>query len=30
MKDAVSQFWNNDKMSVADGVKSIAKAAATK
>lgn len=29
MKDAVSQFWNNDKMSVADGVKSIAKAAAT-
>ena len=30
MKDAVSQFWNNDKMSVADGVKSIAKAAATR
>ena len=30
IKDAVSQFWNNDKMSVADGVKSIAKAAATK
>ena len=29
IKDAVSQFWNNDKMSVADGVKSIAKAAAT-
>jgi len=28
IKDAVSQFWNNDKMSVADGVKSIAKAAA--
>jgi len=30
MKDAVSQFWNNDKMSVADGVSSIAKAAATR
>jgi glucose/mannose transport system substrate-binding protein len=30
MKDAVSQFWNDDKMSVADGMKSIAKAAATK
>ncbi|NCP39666.1 MAG: carbohydrate ABC transporter substrate-binding protein [Rhodoferax sp.] len=30
MKDAVSQFWNDDKMSVADGVKNIAKAAATK
>ncbi|MEY4099476.1 MAG: hypothetical protein RL300_647, partial [Pseudomonadota bacterium] len=30
IKDAVSQFWNNDKMSVSDGVKSIAKAAATK
>ncbi len=30
IKDAVSQFWNNDKMSVADGVSSIAKAAATK
>ncbi|OIN93450.1 MAG: sugar ABC transporter substrate-binding protein [Comamonadaceae bacterium CG1_02_60_18] len=30
IKDAVSQFWNNDKMSVADGVASIAKAAATK
>lgn len=30
MKDAVSQFWNDDKMSVADGVKRIAKAAATK
>ncbi|OOV08953.1 sugar ABC transporter substrate-binding protein [Rhodoferax fermentans] len=29
IKDAVSQFWNNDKISVADGVKSIAKAAAT-
>jgi len=30
IKDAVSQFWNDDKMSVADGVKSIAKAAAAK
>jgi len=30
IKDAVSQFWNDDKMSVADGLKSIAKAAATK
>lgn len=30
MKDAVSQFWNDDKISVADGVKNIAKAAATK
>ncbi len=30
MKDAVSQFWSDDKMSVADGMKSIAKAAATK
>jgi len=30
IKDAVSQFWNDDKISVADGVKSIAKAAATK
>lgn len=29
IKDAVSQFWNNDKISVADGVKSIVKAAAT-
>jgi len=29
IKDAVSAFWNNDKISVADGVKSIAKAAAT-
>lgn len=28
IKDAVSQFWNDDKISVADGVKSIAKAAA--
>jgi glucose/mannose transport system substrate-binding protein len=30
IKDAVSQFWNDDKISVADGVKRIAKAAATK
>ena len=29
IKDAVSQFWNNDKISVAEGVKSIVKAAAT-
>lgn len=29
IKDAVSEFWNNDKISVADGVKSIVKAAAT-
>jgi glucose/mannose transport system substrate-binding protein len=27
IKDAVSQFWNNDKISVADGMKNIAKAA---
>ncbi|MGQ0710088.1 MAG: ABC transporter substrate-binding protein [Rhodoferax sp.] len=30
IQDAVSQFWNDDKISVADGVKNIAKAAATK
>jgi glucose/mannose transport system substrate-binding protein len=30
IKDAVSQFWNDDSISVADGVKNIAKAAATK
>ena len=30
IKDAVSQFWNDDKITVADGVKNIAKAAATK
>ena len=30
IKDAVSQFWNDDKMSVADGIKSISKAAAAK
>ncbi|MBT0570932.1 carbohydrate ABC transporter substrate-binding protein [Curvibacter sp. CHRR-16] len=27
IKDAVSQFWNDDKISVADGIKNIAKAA---
>ena len=27
IKDAVSQFWNNDRMSIDDGVKSIASAA---
>ena len=30
IKDAVSQFWNDDKISVADGMASIAKAAQTK
>jgi len=30
IKDAVSQFWSDDKISVADGMKNIAKAAATK
>ena len=30
IKDAVSQFWNDDKISIEDGVKNIAKAAATK
>ncbi len=29
IKDAVSQFWNDDRISVADGMKNIAKAAAT-
>ncbi len=29
IQDAVSQFWNDDKISVADGVKNIAKAAKT-
>jgi glucose/mannose transport system substrate-binding protein len=29
IKDAVSQFWNDDKISVANGVKNIAKAAQT-
>jgi len=29
-KDAVSQFWNDDKMSVADAMKKIASAAKTK
>ena len=30
IKDAVSQFWNDDSITVANGVKSIAKAAMTK
>lgn len=30
IKDAVSQFWNNDKITVADAMKTIASAAATK
>jgi glucose/mannose transport system substrate-binding protein len=30
IKDAVSQFWNDDKMSVADAMKKIASAAKTK
>lgn len=30
LKDAVSQFWNSEKISVSDGVKSIVKAAATR
>ena len=30
IKDAVSQFWNDDKVSVADGMKKIAAAAKTK
>ncbi|MDP3708278.1 MAG: ABC transporter substrate-binding protein [Polaromonas sp.] len=30
IKDAVSQFWNNDKISVADAIKAITSAAATK
>jgi glucose/mannose transport system substrate-binding protein len=30
IKDAVSQFWNDDKISVDDGMKNIAKAAAAK
>ncbi|MEY3125067.1 MAG: hypothetical protein RLZZ573_1587, partial [Pseudomonadota bacterium] len=29
IKEAVSQFWNDDNISIADGVKNIAKAAAT-
>jgi glucose/mannose transport system substrate-binding protein len=28
LKDAISQFWSDDKISVADGMKNIAKAAA--
>ncbi|MCF8154622.1 MAG: ABC transporter substrate-binding protein [Rhodoferax sp.] len=30
IKDAVSQFWSDDKVSLADGMKNIAKAAATR
>ena len=30
MKDAVSQFWNNEKITVADAMKTIASAAKTK
>ena len=30
LKDAVSQFWNDDKMTVAAAMKNIAAAAATK
>ena len=30
IKDAVSQFWNDDKITVAQGVANLAKAAATK
>jgi glucose/mannose transport system substrate-binding protein len=30
LKDAVSQFWNDEKISVADGMRNIAKAAATR
>ncbi|MBA4263085.1 MAG: sugar ABC transporter substrate-binding protein [Comamonadaceae bacterium] len=30
IKDAVSQFWNDDKITVAQGVQNIAKAATTK
>jgi glucose/mannose transport system substrate-binding protein len=30
IKDAVSQFWNDDKITVAQGVANIAKAAAAK
>ena len=30
IKDAVSQFWNDDKISVADAMKKIATAAKTK
>jgi glucose/mannose transport system substrate-binding protein len=30
IKDAVSQFWNDDKITVAAGMANIAKAAATK
>jgi hypothetical protein len=30
MKDTVSKFWNDDKMSVADAMKQIAAAGAAK
>ncbi len=30
LKDAVSNFWNNDQLSVADAIKAIAKAGATR
>jgi len=30
LKDAVSKFWNDDKLSVADAIKNIAKAGKTK
>jgi glucose/mannose transport system substrate-binding protein len=30
IQDAVSQFWNDDRMSVADAMQKIAAAAATK
>ncbi len=30
IKDAVSQFWNNDRISVADGMRNIARAATTR
>jgi glucose/mannose transport system substrate-binding protein len=30
LKDVVSQFWNDEKISVADGMRNLAKAAATR
>jgi len=30
IKDAVSQFWSDDKITVSDGMRNIAKAAATR
>jgi glucose/mannose transport system substrate-binding protein len=30
LKDAVSQFWNDEKISIADGMRNLAKAAATR